>query len=333
MSVDCTADIEVYLRRTGEFIMKVGLSLLVGTMFWTLYLVSVIVTAYVLWRKGLNGMRTALLFLVLVIFMLDTVAFSIDLYTFFHQTREILLKGIFEGDGLKIVKSPLATMEVVCNVLSLFMLITGDCIVIWRAYMIWTGSRIMMFIPILLFLGSIVNLPIYIACNIKHKDDLPHGIAIACLGTGASAWILSFSANVSATLTVFYTARSYYMSQKELRDLGIPRPRFSPVARIMKIFIESGFAYLLVMISSITLAFYPTPSYGLSMVISYTLTNIMSQCIGMVPTLTILLVIVYGSFDEDSPSDISRPISFVTPRVPEASYPSAIPPRAREKGM
>ncbi|KAJ7579660.1 hypothetical protein C8J56DRAFT_963302 [Mycena floridula] len=335
MSVDCTTDIEVYLRRTGEFIMKAGLSLIVGTVFWTLYLVSVIVTVYVLWRKGLNRIRTALLVSVLLIFILDTVSFSINLYTFFHQTREILLKGIFEGDGLKIVESPVATLDVVCNVLSLFMLITGDCIVIWRAYMIWTGSRIVMFIPVLLFLGCIVNLPIYIACNIRHENDLPHGIATACLGTDASAWILSFSANISATLTIFYTAWFYYMSQKVLRELGIPRPRFSPVAKIMQLFIESGLAYLLIMIFSIIITLYPTPSYGLGTVVSYILALTTTQCIGMVPTLTILLVIVYGSFDEDdSVTEILRPISFVTPRVTvESSYPSVIlPPARRESG-
>ncbi|KAJ7596314.1 hypothetical protein C8J56DRAFT_882071 [Mycena floridula] len=121
MSADCTADIQHYLRRTGGFIMIAALPIIVETIFWTLYLVSVVLTVCVLRWKGFTRARTALLSLIAMMFVLDTVKFSLDLYSFFHQTREILLKDIFQGDDLARVQNPVATTEAVGQALLMFM--------------------------------------------------------------------------------------------------------------------------------------------------------------------------------------------------------------------
>ncbi|KAJ7590137.1 hypothetical protein C8J56DRAFT_1163784 [Mycena floridula] len=322
MSEDCTADIQQYLRRTGEFIMKEALPLMAQTIFWTLYLVSVVLTVVVLSRKGFTRARTSLLALIAMMFVLDTLIFVLSLYTFFQQTREILLRGIFKGDELVRVQNPVATEDAVAEVLAMLMLILGDCIVIWRAYAVWTRSRTIILIPVAFMLGYIANFPFFIACNIRHRQDITHAVAPACFATDTSGWILSFCANISATLMIFYTAWSYYVSQRSLRASRASLQR-SKLARIMLLLVESGFAYFIVMIFSITVYLWPTPAYGRSTVILDVLFSIPTHCIGMVPTLTILLVSIHGSFDEHSTIEISQPIHFAT-RPTESSYASVI---------
>ncbi|KAJ7590136.1 hypothetical protein C8J56DRAFT_1048305 [Mycena floridula] len=325
MSDDCTADIEALLRSIGEFIMENGLPIILETIFWTLYVVSVVLTVYVLCRKGLNRARIALLALIGMMFVIDTTLFSFDLYAFFYQTREILLRGLFEGDGSDQVASRVTTIELVFTILMLFMLILGDCIVIWRAYAVWTRSRIIMVIPVLFLLGWIVNFPILVVCNIKHKDDDAFaGFApTACLATAASALVLSFCANISATLMIFYTAWSFYASQRNLQTSTAPLRRSSQVARVLLLLVESGFAYFIVMLLSIVLSLAPAPGYGSALVVEEVLTtSLTTHCTAMIQTLTILLVNLYGSFKEYSTSNISQSIQFATPQVTELAHES-----------
>ncbi|KAJ7596308.1 hypothetical protein C8J56DRAFT_917089 [Mycena floridula] len=327
MSQDCTTDIEHYLRRTGQFVMNAVVPIIAGTIFWTLYLISVVLTVGVLWRKGLNRARTALLGLLLMMFILETLTFALSLFTFFQQTRGILLMGIFQGDGLIRVQHPVETINAIYQPIFLLMLITGDCIVIWRAYEVWTRSKIIMIIPVTFLLGFIVDFPFFVHCNLKHRQDIARSSeATYCFATNTSALILSFSANISATLTIFYMAWTYYVSQKILRaESGALPPQTSKVARILLLLVESGFVYFLIMTFSIAISSWQIPAYGPSTVISYTLGAIANHCIGMVPTLTVFLVSVYGSFeDHHSTIDASQPIRFASPRVTQSSYASAI---------
>ncbi|KAJ7596442.1 hypothetical protein C8J56DRAFT_1040695 [Mycena floridula] len=313
MPADCTVDIQNYLSHTGEFIMTTGLPMIVSTLFWTLYLVSVVVTISVLWfvasflksstnfipgrQQTFSRARTALMILMTVMFIVDTVVFALGLFGFFYQTSQILLKGTFEGDDVFSVPNPAIThAAIVQNVLSFFILIPGDGIVIWRAYAVWTRSKKVIMIPLLFLLGRLVNLPFFISCSIKHSGGLSHPFGpTACFATTASAWILSFLANISATLMIFYTAW------------------------IMRLLVESGFAYFLVMIFSMTITLWPTSSYSPGVVFTRTLASITTHCIGMVPTLTIFLVTVYGSFDAGSPMVRSQPIHLTTnPRSTES---------------
>ncbi|KAJ7588053.1 hypothetical protein C8J56DRAFT_1079781 [Mycena floridula] len=335
MSEDCTADIQRYLRSTGQFIMNAGLSTIAETVFWTLYVVSVVVTVCVLWRKGLNRARTALLFLIGIMFVIDTMCFSLDLYVLFYHTRVFLLGGMFEGDAWDRASNHIDTANALHIILALFILIPGDCIVMWRAHAVWTRSRIIMIIPVLFLLGSIVNFPIFLSCNIKHQHDPYNGLgAVPCFATSVSAWVLSFCTNISATLMIFYTAwsvnhdvsdisflndsRDFYASQKHLRDTTTPLRRNSLVARVLLLLIESGFVYLLLMVLSIALDLAPTYDYGPSFVVEEVLNTILTpHCAAMIPTLTILLVNLYGSFEEYSTVNFSQPIHFANPGVTE----------------
>ncbi|KAJ7596357.1 hypothetical protein C8J56DRAFT_1105227 [Mycena floridula] len=321
---ECTANIKHYLRGAGEFIMMGALPMMTGVMFWTLYLVSVLLTVWVLLRKGFNKARVALLALIFVTFCLDTLALGLGVYSFFHLTQDKLLKGMFEGDALIKAQNPVALNGALSNIILLLMLIPGDCIVIWRAYAVWTGRRIIMIIPVLFLLGCIVNLPMFITCNIKHKDDPPHVFGpTACVATDASAWILSFCANFSATATIFYTAWCYHVSQREL-SIIVPRSG-AKIARVLRLLVESGFVYLVVMLLSITLLLWPIPSsYTTLSVMASIMCDMLTYCIAMVPTLTVLLVNLYGSFDEHGSITInaSSPMTFASPRA-SGSYEAA----------
>ncbi|KAJ7575227.1 hypothetical protein C8J56DRAFT_1063778 [Mycena floridula] len=326
MSDDCTADIEQHLRRTGEFVVKNSLPIIVETVFWTLYIESAVLTIVLLWRKGLTRARIALLTLIGMMFILDTVLFSLDLYAFFLQTRDILLNSMFDGDGLDGVLNLVDTVASVYSILNLFMLILGDCIVIWRAYAVWTRSRIVTVIPVLFLLGWIVNFPIYVSCNIKHKDDEFNGLGpVSRSATSIAAYILSFCANFSATLMILYTAWSFYVSQRDLRDTTAPLRQRSQVARVLLLLVESGFAYFLLMVLSIALNLVPTSDYGVTLLVDQVLGIILTpHCAAMIPTLTILLITLYGSFEEYSIGNISQPIHFANPRITQLTQESIL---------
>ncbi|KAJ7590186.1 hypothetical protein C8J56DRAFT_1163815 [Mycena floridula] len=263
-----------------------------------------------------------------MMFILDTVVFSLVLYLFFFQTRDILLKGLFEGDRVTTIEKHAFNVDAVYGIMNVLMLIPGDCIVIWRAHAVWTRSRITKAIPVLFLLGWIINFPIFVVCSIKHEDDIANAFGIgpaACLATSVSALILSFSANISATLMIFYTAWSFYSSQRNLRTSTVPLRRSSQVARILLLLVESGFAYFLLMILSIALTLVPIPVYGPRYLVEAVLSSILTpHCAAMIPTLTILLVNLYGSFEEYSIGNISQPIQFAVPRVTQLAEESIL---------
>ncbi|KAJ7578673.1 hypothetical protein C8J56DRAFT_1060119 [Mycena floridula] len=320
MSTDCTADIQENLRGAGEFIMNGGLSEIAEAIFWTLYVVSVVLTVCVLWRKGLNTARTALLVLIATIFAIDTSIFALNLYRFFFETREMLLMGIFEGDALDSVEKRSDTVNTMYNILSMLMLIPGDCIVIWRAYAVWTRSRIFMVIPVLFLFGCIVNFPFFVSCNIKHKDEGYNGLgAYACSATNTSGWILSFCANISATLMIFYTAWPVLLCipkentryQRGKTQIKSDSSALAPGRVRIRLF----------SVDAVDLA--PITYYGPGLVFCEVLSIILTpHCAAMVPTLTILLVTLYGSFEEYSTVNISQSIHFATPRVTELAQES-----------
>ncbi|KAJ7587567.1 hypothetical protein C8J56DRAFT_942107 [Mycena floridula] len=323
MSTDCTADIEHYLRRTGEFIMNNALPTIVETIFWTVYTLCVVLTAVILWRKGFTRGRTVLLALIGMMFLLDTLLFSGSLYSFFYQTREILLEGVFQGNSLSSIQKPLAFSNTVINALRQSMLVLGDCIVIWRAYALWTGSRIIMIVPALFLFGWIVNFPIFVTCDSKYENELVRGMGpMICLAAGASAWVLSFFANMSATLSIFYTAWRYHISQKELHRTGeIRLTTRSKVASVLLLLVESGFAYFFAMTFFIIVMFFPERPYGLGTVIHEVLSRIGIHCVAMVPTVTTLLINLYGSLEDSYTVDILQSIGFANPsRVTQSPY-------------
>ncbi|KAJ7590182.1 hypothetical protein C8J56DRAFT_1139957 [Mycena floridula] len=225
MSTDCTADIEQHYRRTGEFIMKDSLPVVWQTVFWS--------------GRGSLGHETALLALIGMMFVVDTVMFSLDLYTFFYQTQEIFLSGIFEGDGLNSVISRVDSANAAFSILNLVSC-GQDPKSSWSFLSSSYSDG----------LHRIVNFPIFVACNIKHRDDDAFGGfgPTACLATSASALVMSFCANISATLMIIYTAWSYYTSQKNLQTSTSPLRRRSQVARVLLLLVESGLAYFLLML-------------------------------------------------------------------------------------
>ncbi|KAJ7596371.1 hypothetical protein C8J56DRAFT_1105270 [Mycena floridula] len=265
-------------------------------------------------------------------FIIDTLTYSLNIYSFFHQIREILLKGIFQGDGLVRVEGPVETIDAINEPLYLLMLIPGDCIVIWRAYAVWTRSKIIMIIPVIFLLGYIANFPFLITCSIRHRYDLAHVLGpTACLATDASAWILSFSANISATLAIFYTAWTFFVSQRPLRADGALRTQFSPVPRIMQLFVESGLAYFLVVLNLSIPDFSHNTGFVADTKIRARYRDLLGP--GILPTLTILFVSLYGSFEENYTLEVSGMIQFATPGSPLTLGPSATLPFERRRSQ
>ncbi|KAJ7585789.1 hypothetical protein C8J56DRAFT_948873 [Mycena floridula] len=328
---ECIADIHTYLLRTGRFIMKGALPLMGSSMFWTLYLLSLVFAIRVLWRQGFTRARISLTVFIWTMFILDTMIFIMILYEFFFQTREILFNGMFEGPAYTTVRTSMIRAEPISSILSLVMLIPGDCIVVWRAFVLWTGPRITKLVPVGLLIGCIVNIPFLVTCNVKHRQEVfgdPGAIPLLtnpCLATQTSAWVLSFSANIAATFMIVYMAWWYHTSQKHLDDVqSTSSGRASKVGQVLLLLVESGFVYLVVVVCAAVSAMYPEPVYGTRLVVVDFLGAIMSHCVGMVPTLTILLINRYGSFDGPSSVDISQPIRFANPRISESPYISAI---------
>ncbi|KAJ7596330.1 hypothetical protein C8J56DRAFT_1105190 [Mycena floridula] len=229
----------------------------------------------------------------------ESVVLTVVVLCLFYQTREIFLSGMFDGDGLDSVLYRARIVASVYSILTLFM--SGRD----------PGSQ----------------WPFRFSSYSDGLDDdtISNFGPAACLATSASALVLSFCTNLSATLMIFYTAWSYYTSQRALRDTTASLRRSSQVARVLLLLVESGFAYFLLMILSIAVNLVPTSDYGPALVVEEVLsTSLTSHCVAMVPTLTILLVTLYGSFEEYSIGNISQPIHFATPRVTQLAEESIL---------
>ncbi|KAJ7596271.1 hypothetical protein C8J56DRAFT_916988 [Mycena floridula] len=316
------SEVEAYLLRTGKWIMKSTLPILAGSMLWTAYLLIVLLTIYIISRRGFTRDRIQMLSLMILTFLLDTAGYISYLYGFYYQNRQILLKGQYEGSPLSAVRESVAVSDDVTSIILMLMLIPGDCIVIWRAHALWTGNRFVIFIPVCLLAGYIVNIPFFANCTTRYRYDLLTGVTTSCVVTNSVAWGLSLAANLSATVMITSTAWRYYVFQRSLKGSEAVYVKWNmpKAGKVLFLLVESGIIYLLVMICSLVLAVYEPPAYGVTTVALLTLNLTCNQLIALIPTVTILLVYLYGSFEESSkPLRTSHSIQFASRSAVESS--------------
>ncbi|KAJ7598975.1 hypothetical protein C8J56DRAFT_915551 [Mycena floridula] len=286
------AAVKANLLRTGRFIMKGALPLIFDSMFWMLYSASALITVCVLCRRGLDRTRTYFLACITVMFTLDTIGFAQRLFAFFYQNRQILLRGGFSGAPLTAVTDVLAKTDATISTVWMLLLIVGDSIVIWRAWSLWIGRRWIMIVPIILFIASVVNVPFLAKCTFKNQAALLAGsVAAKCKTTNIIGWVSSLAANASATCIIAYITWCYYISQIPVYDRARSQ-KLSKVLKVLIFLVESGFAYLAVMVCSVTLALVQgqEPTYGPGIIASEIISAIVNHLIGITPTAIILLV-------------------------------------------
>jgi len=223
-------------------------------------------------------------------FILDSIGFAQRLFAFFYQNRQILLRGGFSGDPLTAVMNFVAKTDAIALTVWMLLLIVGDSIVIWRAWSLWIGLRWIMLVPMTFFVASVVNVPFLAKCTFNNQIALlSSDVSRRCNTTNIIGWVSSLSANLSATCIVAYITWRYYVSQLPLYE-GSRSQRLSKVLKVLIFMVESGFAYLAVLVCSITLVLVQPPPYGPGIIAAEIVSAIVNHLIGITPTATILLV-------------------------------------------
>ncbi|KAJ7577868.1 hypothetical protein C8J56DRAFT_1031212 [Mycena floridula] len=307
---------QAYLLQTGEWIMMSALPLLVETLFWTLELVTFFAIVITYCRKEhlkmhRNGRLNVApgLAVICLIFLLGTTNWVLDIFDFFYQTRQDFLRGEYEtADRTRTIVSKTNSAWYIIWATQLAL---GDTVIIWRAWCLSAGYRKVMIVPLTLLLGCCINIAILVSCSVA-RDGTGANDTPKCHASFIATWALSISANLSSTFIIAMAAWQYHRSQSSFALK-------SPVGTILRLLVESGLVYFVVMLCSSLLQTLTLPHYGASLVVSLIFTSAADQLVALTPMVTILLVGIYGSMFGSSTMSISAPLDFAT-KTRESSH-------------
>ncbi|KAF8907127.1 hypothetical protein CPB85DRAFT_1223662 [Mucidula mucida] len=188
--------------------------------------------------------------------------------------------------------------------LFMFNMIVGDSVVIWRAWVLWTGDRIrkIMIVPVVLLLVSLVFAIIDINCLVddsyESKSTIPSG-SRTCRWAEPISWAISLLTNIAATALI--AAKAWSREHRQLLRTGIGRSGTrSKGEKILILLVESGFVYCLFWLTQL-LDFFDIPRATGGVFYLYLVVSTMGdQISGLYPTLIIILVKLQQSVHDDT---------------------------------
>ncbi|KAF9017410.1 hypothetical protein BDZ89DRAFT_961140 [Hymenopellis radicata] len=186
--------------------------------------------------------------------------------------------------------------------LFMFNMIVGDSVVIWRAWVLWTGDRIrkIMIVPVTLLLVSLVFAILDVNCLVKEsygsKSTIPSG-SRTCRWAEPISWAISLLTNMAATALIAAKAWEH----RQLLRTGIGRSGTrSRGEKILILLVESGFVYCLFWLTQL-LDFFDIPRATGGVFYLYLIVSTMGdQISGLYPTLIIILVKLQQSVHDDT---------------------------------
>ncbi|KAL0060135.1 hypothetical protein AAF712_013107 [Marasmius tenuissimus] len=182
-----------------------GIGLLATAIAYGIYVVLFCSAVVVLCRN--EGKPWPKLFLLLAVFSMFTIStFFVAAYAsiFFEEIRMVLIDHITEPVANKIIlyRERFTHLSLVQQVMFFVEVIIGDFVVVWRAWVLWSGNRKIVIVPALLLLGSAASTLSFLGCYV-HNDwrlDMP----TTCGAFDISTYVLSMATNVASTGAIAY---------------------------------------------------------------------------------------------------------------------------------
>lgn len=255
----------------------------IQSVFYGIFLALILFSTYTLLQKEyMTKMNIAMLAITLFMFAISTTVWALSLASIVQSVKIIHLSDptrssediSHELDRSRNALYGSATLVFVIN------FILSDCIVLWRASVLWQGSKRKMIIPFCLLLGCGIAVAIILA----DCDRSSYKANAFCIGTKYIGLGLSLSVNMLATILIGITAwrhRRFIMNTLEHSS------RRTQVEKILILLIESSVLYCLAFVMLIVCSSIRLPS---GLVVSQYMWPISTHIAGIYPTILLLLV-------------------------------------------
>ncbi|KAI0690138.1 hypothetical protein C8T65DRAFT_102083 [Cerioporus squamosus] len=342
---------------SGIYLKQSLIDVAILTMFFGLFTVLTAVAAYVLFLKGFKQKTTALMLMAIVAMWVSTVAYWIatlvaaaETYSFMRSmmsqilTRMATLQDcVGSPSGAQdpfsaCINEPLrdlsdystlayATQQCTGTAALTVNVIIGDAIVWWRAWVLWTDHRLVLYTWVILILATTVTgivdtkdacMPEAALFSITSpfapdSEVLTIGSLFGADGWGIAAAMLSLLTNMAATILIAYRAWEHrVLIMSHLKRCSAR----SQVERTLSLLVESGVLYCALWVIIVVYQFVALKlgesafAYGFY----YVMGGCLIPLIGMYPTIIIILCALDKSLHERSHNDarMSSP-AFVAP--------------------
>ncbi|KAF9050724.1 hypothetical protein BDZ89DRAFT_1006028 [Hymenopellis radicata] len=298
------AENNYYLSFVGLSIVGDSVGLLCESVFWAVYLVMFCYAMWIQTRRGLRSPPTIAIFCVTcVLFASSTTLWVLNFTVYFTRVKEILNEHADLGLLERIYASNAGTERygLPMETLFLFNMIIGDGVVIWRAWVLWQGSRMqkLVVLPMIMLLTSFVFSAIALSCLAANSfggtSTIPGG-SRTCQWGEPIAWAISLLTNVTSTSLI--AIRAWQHRQFLKSSLGRLH-RKSISEKVLVLLVESGFIYCFFWLSQLILFFDIQPGARV-IYLYYVLSTMGDQISGIYPTAIIILVNTQRSMSSDN---------------------------------
>ncbi|VDB83392.1 unnamed protein product [Peniophora sp. CBMAI 1063] len=267
-----------------------------------LYALYTVLTVYFLYRRWLDRKTTSLpvfmLFVTISMFILYSGYWAIDVYLLWIEIYRYLpqlgtVPGIFFLDGILI---PWSVAYYVQTALEFAMLVLGDTVSLWRAYVIWGRPRWLF----MLFLGttvieSIAYVLVLVALFAQNLPQSPHGFSYSFF-TKAYIPLCLVSNIITACAQLFATIMIMYKGWVYWRDVRKISQQARHGIAMLTVFIETSVVYFFFLLWLGFVGFFANPNTLLYAWVFYYTTPL----IAMYPTLVVVIAATRRSVLENS---------------------------------
>ncbi|KIY62822.1 hypothetical protein CYLTODRAFT_426627 [Cylindrobasidium torrendii FP15055 ss-10] len=279
---------QALLHDVGKDSLTRTAGLMVGSIFWTLYLVLFCWASILQIKRGLRTLPNALMFGVTLFLFASSTAlwilngrwFFLFQSTFYIDYPTLSFPDRLAMYGQRIVQSGLF---VPLTVLWLMNMMVGDAVVIWRAWVLWRGEdarlRRLLYIPMFLLLVTFA-LSI-VAINCKNEKPLLPRTSKVCKWGQAIPWGVSLLTNITTTALV--ALRTWLQRKSDGQQ------RRSRTERVLVLLTESGFIFCFVWLLQVIIFFDIPPTSDLRY-LWVVAAHMGQQLSGIYPTIIFILV-------------------------------------------
>ncbi|KIK55779.1 hypothetical protein GYMLUDRAFT_248375 [Collybiopsis luxurians FD-317 M1] len=261
------------------------ISLFCEAIFVGIYTFLFCAALYLLRRRREKNGRTNLimLFATIVMYCLSIVhvafSYQINLVALFDQ--KVAQADSATPKSVETTENIYACTPIVAETLNC---IIGDCIVIWRTWVLWNRNWKIIYFPCALLLGAIVA-SAFLVRSVLIALAGPTIFNEATIASMIASCILMMGVNVYAIIAIGYRVWSHSRTMKVFSgtETSVSGGLGGKYLGVLFIFVESGFIYSIIPIAEMVL--FGTTNISVSIVI-----GVLAQLTGIYPTAIIVLV-------------------------------------------
>ncbi|KAF5354584.1 hypothetical protein D9758_011235 [Tetrapyrgos nigripes] len=305
MSTPLTQSESDLLHGDGVFMVNSMPALMVETLMWAFHIVAVSFAVYTLRRKPYfhHKPRVILTTMILSMFLIASVLFSLHIFGFAYQIKQIYLDPSVEGQSFSDKSN--TTIPAInkggfaYDILFVFEFLIGDSIVLWRTWTIWHGRRQIVWLPIFLWVASLGCLLAWIVTCAFQSIAKGGWTKFSILDDDQNillltSYVLSLSVNAFSTILIGFKAWQY-SNHLKLYYANSSSPLKERISGILALLVESGVIYLIFScMQLINFNGIRTPQQSVSgsalNIAGTVIAGIENQILGLYPTLIIILV-------------------------------------------